>query len=85
MIYVVDLERFNNAGFQEPGPYDTEVRKSYYYVDTGLIAQNVYLACAALGLAAWFHNCDKASLKKRLKLNPGRLALFGQPLGYADD
>jgi len=28
-----------------------------YYVDTGLIAQNVYLASSALGLALWFHNC----------------------------
>jgi hypothetical protein len=35
-------------------------------VDTGLIAQNVYLAASALGLACWFHNCDKQALAKLL-------------------
>jgi nitroreductase len=85
LIYVVDLERFKSAGLQEPGLYDPEVRKSCYYVDTGLVAQNVYMACAALGLASWFHNCDKASLKKKLNLKPDQLPLFGQTIGYADD
>ena len=43
LIYVVDIDRFKNAGFKEPGLYDPEIQKSYYFVDTGLIAQNVYL------------------------------------------
>jgi len=84
-IYVVDIERFKNAGFQEPGLYDAEIQKSYYFVDTGLIAQNVYLASSALGLASWFHNCNKAALKKKLTLKPHQCALFGQTIGYADD
>ena len=62
-----------------------EIQKSYYFVDTGLIAQNVYLACASLGLAAWFHNCNKAALKKKLALQPHQRALFGQTIGYAED
>jgi nitroreductase len=84
-IYVVDIDRFRNAGFQEPGLYDPEIQKSYYFVDTGLIAQNVYLASSSLGLTAWFHNCNKAALGKKLNLKPHQRALFGQTIGYADD
>ncbi|MGD0610459.1 MAG: nitroreductase family protein [Anaerolineales bacterium] len=85
LIYVVDIDRFKNAGFQEPGLYDPEIQKFYYFVDTGLIAQNVYLASASLGLASWFHNCNKAALEKKLGLKPHQRALFGQTIGYADD
>ena len=85
LVYVVDLDRFKTAGFPEPGLYDAEIQKSYYFVDTGLIAQNVYLACASLGLAAWFHNCNKAALKEKLALQPHQRALFGQTIGYAED
>jgi nitroreductase len=85
LIYVVDLDKFKTAGFPEPGLYDAEVQKSYYFVDTGLIAQNVYLACASLGLAAWFHNCNKPGLAKTLALPPHQCALFGQTIGYAED
>src|SRR5271165_2105226 len=50
LIYVVDVHRLTHtAGFQEPGLQDPEVQKSYYYVDTGLIAGNVYLFAAAEG------------------------------------
>jgi hypothetical protein len=84
-IYVVDIDRFKNAGFQEPGLYDPEIQKSYYFVDTGLIAQNVYLASSSLGLASWFHNCNKAALAKELRLKPPQRALFGQTIGYAND
>jgi SagB-type dehydrogenase family enzyme len=85
LIYVVDIERFKTAGFQEPGLYDPEIQKSYYFVDTGLIAQNVYLASSALGLASWFHNCNKAALEKKLGLKPHQHSLFGQTIGYAAD
>ncbi len=85
LVYVVDIERFKNAGFDEPGLHDPEIQKSYYFVDTGLIAQNVYLASAALGLASWFHNCDKAGFAKAIKLNPNQRPLFGQTIGYDED
>jgi nitroreductase len=85
LIYVVDIEKFNEAGFPEPGLYDAEVQKSYYFVDTGLIAQNVYLAACALGLASWFHNCNKAEITKELGLKRHQRALFGHTIGYADD
>jgi Nitroreductase family len=84
LIYVVDIDRFKNAGFQEPGLYDPEIQKSYYFVDTGLIAQNVYLAAASLGLATWFHNCNRAAVEKKLGLPQHKRALFGQTIGYAE-
>ena len=85
LVYVVDIDRFKKAGFDEPGLHDPEVQKSYYFVDTGLIAQNVYLASASLGLASWFHNCDKAAFAKEIRLKPHQRPLFGQTIGYAGD
>jgi hypothetical protein len=83
LIYVVDIEKFSRAGFQEPGLWDQETQKAYYYVDTGLMAGNVYLFAASQGLSAWFHNCDKAGLHAKLKLGPTQLVLFGQTIGFS--
>jgi len=85
LIYVVDIDRFKKAGFDEPGLHDPEIQKSYYFVDTGLIAQNVYLASASLGLVSWFHNCDRAAFAKEIKLKPHQRPLFGQTIGYPED
>ncbi len=83
LIYVVDLDRLTHtAGFEEPGLHDPEIQKSYYYVGTGLIAENVYLFAAAHGLAAWFHNCDRASLAESLELKAQQRVLFAQSVGY---
>jgi hypothetical protein len=85
LVYVVDIHRLTHtAGFQEPGLLDPEVRKSYYYVDTGLIAGNVYLFAAAQGLAAWFHNCDKLGLANSLGLGIEQQVLFAQSVGYPE-
>ncbi len=83
LIYVVDIDRLTHTtGYEEPGLHDPEVQKSYYYVDTGLIAANVYLFAAAHGLASWFHNCDKDSLTKDLKLRPEQKVLFAHSVGW---
>lgn len=83
LIYVADVDRLiNTSGFQEPGLHDPEVQKSYYFVDTGMIAANVYMFAASQGLAAWFHNCNKPALAARLKLPPDQRVLFGQTVGY---
>ncbi|OBH39432.1 hypothetical protein A5692_08050 [Mycobacterium sp. E342] len=83
LIYVVDVDRLTHtAGFDEPGLHDPEVQKSYYYVDVGLIAGNVYLFAAAHGLAAWFHNCDRAGLTEHLGLKVHQRVLFAQSVGY---
>jgi hypothetical protein len=85
LIYVVDIGKFSQADFQEPGLYNPEVQKSYYYVDTGLIAENVYLFAASQGLAVWFHNCNRAALSRKLNLRPDQLTLFGQTVGYPEN
>jgi len=83
LIYVADIHRLTHTqGFQEPGLQDPEVQKSYYYVDTGLIAGNVYLFAASHGLACWFHNCDRPALTRKLKLRPDQRVLFAQTVGY---
>ncbi len=84
LIYVVDLHRLTHTtGFEEPGLHDPEVQKSYYFVDTGLIAGNVYLFAASQGLACWFHNCDRAGLAAGLSLREEQRVLFAQTVGYA--
>lgn len=83
LVFVVDLEKLEHtSGFEEPGLHDPEVQKSYYFVDTGMIAANVYLFAASRGLACWFHNCDKAALAKSLKLRASQRVLFAQTVGH---
>ena len=83
LIYVVDLRRLaHTAGFDEPGLHDPEIQKSYYFVDTGIIAGNVYLFAAAHGLASWFHNCEKQALMRSLALRPEQKVLFAQSIGW---
>lgn len=85
LIYVADVQRLTHTtGFQEPGLQDPEVQKAYYFVDTGLIAGNVYLFAASQGLAAWFHNCDKVALSQKLSLRPEQRVLFAQSVGYPE-
>jgi hypothetical protein len=85
LIYVVDLDKFKTAGYQEPGLYDSQIQKSYYFVDAGLIAQNVYLAASSLGLTSWFHNCNRPRLARELGLGQNQRALFGQTIGYTKE
>ncbi|UCE10263.1 MAG: nitroreductase family protein [Candidatus Thorarchaeota archaeon] len=83
IFYVVDLLRYD-LGPNQPDPRigDPEVQKSYYYTDTGFIAQNINLFAASEGLATWFHNCDKDSIKAEFNLRPNQRILFAQTIGY---
>ncbi|MGE5625602.1 MAG: nitroreductase family protein [Bacillota bacterium] len=86
LIFVADVGRFAEApGFDQPERQDPEVQKSYYFVDTGFIAANVYVYAAAVGLAAWFHDCDKAALGWQLGLKLEQRVLFAQSVGYRED
>jgi hypothetical protein len=83
LIYVADVHRLTHTiGHQEPGLHDPEVQKAYYFVDTGLIAGNVYLFAAAHGLAAWFHNCNRSALATHIALRPEQRVLFAQSVGW---
>jgi len=61
---------------------ESRIQKSYYFVDTGLIAANVYLFAASIGLASWFHNCNKPGISEKLKLRADQRVLFGQTVEY---
>jgi nitroreductase len=82
IFYVADLSRYV-VGHGQPDPSigEPEVQKSYYFADTGFIAQNVYLFAAAQGLAAWFSNCDREKAAKEFKLGPRQRVLFAQAVG----
>jgi SagB-type dehydrogenase family enzyme len=83
LIYVADIHRLTHTiGHQEPGLHDPEIQKSYYFVDTGLIASNVYMFAAAHGLASWFHNCDRSRLSTCIGLRPEQRVLFAQSVGW---
>ena len=82
-IYIADIHKLTHtSGYQEPGLQDSEIQKSYYYVDTGIIAGNVYLFAASQDLACWFHNCNKSGLREKLQLRPDQRVLFAQTVGY---
>lgn len=81
LIYVADVDRLESPN-DGPSIQDPELQKAYYLVDCGIVASNVYLFAAAAGLNAWFHECDRAGLAKRLPLRAGRRVLFGQTVGY---
>lgn len=85
IFYVADLTRYD-LGPNQPDRAigDPEVQKSYYFTDTGFIAQNVYLFVASQGLAAWFHNCDKSNTVDEFHLKPTQRILFAQTVGYAE-
>ncbi len=82
IFYVVDLTCYD-TGPDQPDPRigDPEVQKSYYYTDTGFIAQNINLFAASEGLATWFHNCDKESIRAKFNLRPSQRILFSQTVG----
>jgi hypothetical protein len=82
LIYVVNVSRYQTAAFQEPGLWDEETQKSYFNVAVGLIAGNVELFAASVGLASWFHNCDQRALSKVLGLRSGQRALYGHTVGH---
>jgi hypothetical protein len=85
IFYVADLDRYD-LGPDQPDRAigDPEVQKSYFYTDTGFIAQNVYLYAASQGLAAWFHNCDRENTVSEFKLGPTQRMLFAQTVGYPE-
>ena len=86
LVYVADIDRLaNTAGFAGAGTARPDVQRSYYFVDAGLIAANVYSSPPLLGLAAWFHNCDKPALAAKLNLRADQRPLFAQTVGYPAD
>jgi hypothetical protein len=85
IFFVADLSRYDQGPSQPDRQIgDPEVQKSYYFTDTGFIAQNIYLCAASFDLAAWFHNCDKENTIREFKLKPTQRVLFAQTVGYPE-
>jgi len=75
LIYAAHGERIADTS--------TEERRLYASVDTGFIAQNVYLFCAAHGLATVFHgSIDRAKLAQAMHLPTEQFVTFTQTVGY---
>ena len=76
LIYVAHGERM--------GDIPAEDRRLYASVDAAFIGQNVYLYCAAEGLATVFRGAvDTKALGATLKLGAGEFVTFAQTVGYA--
>jgi nitroreductase len=75
LIYVAHGERMTDVSAEE--------RRLYASVDTGFIGQNVYLFCAAEGLATVFRgSVDQSKLAQILKLPDQQFVTFAQTVGY---
>lgn len=75
LIYVAHGERM--------GDISAEDRRLYASVDAAFIGQNVYLYCAAEGLATVFRGAvDTKALGAALDLGAGQFVTFAQTVGY---
>jgi hypothetical protein len=85
IFYVTNLLCYD-LGPDQPDPWigKLEVQKSYYYTDTGFIAQNVHLFASSEGLATWFHNCKREMIAEEFNFGPNQLVLFAQTVGYPE-
>jgi len=76
LIYVAHGERMTDVSPEE--------RRLYASVDAGFIGQNVYLFCAAEGLASVFRGAvDTAALARTMALPASQFVTFAQTVGYA--
>ncbi|MFP5223756.1 MAG: nitroreductase family protein [Acidobacteriota bacterium] len=75
LIYVVDFSKMSDAA-----PEEKLLVAGY---DSGSIFQNVYLACASLGLATVVRaNGDKSALAKEMNLGADQMVTLAQTVGY---
>jgi SagB-type dehydrogenase family enzyme len=78
LIYVADLAKMYDAPRRE--------QKFYAALDTGFISQNVYLFCAAQGLATIARGwVDRPALAKLMQLGPEQRIIMAQSVGYPQE
>jgi SagB-type dehydrogenase family enzyme len=73
LLFVADLSRLTKA--------KPEDREHYAAIDTGFIAQNIYLFCASAGLSCVVHELDRTGLSETLKLKPEQKIVIAQSVG----
>jgi nitroreductase len=75
LVYVADTAKM--------GEMTAETRALWMGADTGCIAENVYLYCAAEGLATVVRaSIDRPALAKAMKLRPEQEITLAQSVGY---
>ncbi len=74
LIYVADATRMPKAKPAE--------RAFYNAIDTGFISQNIYLFCAARGLATVVHELNRAPLAQAMRLRPEQTIVIAQSVGF---
>jgi SagB-type dehydrogenase family enzyme len=75
IVYVADMSSVEGSGNDE--------KMLYAGADTGFIGQNVYLYCAANGLATVVRAyIDKDALGKAMKLKSSQMIVLAQTVGY---
>lgn len=75
LIYVADRGRMAQA------PAEEQLLNAH--VDSGIIAQNVYLFAASAGLGTVvLGSVNRAALAQTLGLRPDQIVTFSQPVGY---
>lgn len=78
LIYVADLAKMEEGVMDE--------QEFYAALDTGFISQNVYLYCAAAGLATVVRGLlDRPGLAQAMHLRPNQKIIAAQSVGYAAD
>lgn len=76
LVYVADLAKMS--------PADEPMKMFLASADTAFIGENVYLFCAAEGLATVFRaGMDKPKLAEALKLKPEQKITYAQTVGLA--
>ena len=80
LVYVADYSKMKNYFF---GTVREEVKDLYTAAATGLISENVYLFCAAEGLATLVRaEIDRPALASVMKLRPDQKIILAQSVGY---
>jgi nitroreductase len=75
LVYVADTTKM--------GDLPEEQRLLWMGADTGVIVENVYLFCAAEGLATVVRAMiDRPALAKAMKLRPDQTITLSQSVGY---
>lgn len=78
LVYVANMKKMTPASRPE--------KKFYAALDTGHISQNVYLFCAAEGLAAVARGwVDRPALAKIMGLGPEQRIILAQSVGFPQD
>ena len=80
LIHVSDLDRLTLAA---GAPLPADEARLDAHVNAAVIAQNVYLICAALGLGTCLvGGADRAAIAAALGLGERRLVTYVQPIGW---